>query len=271
MRILRGPGLSLLFLWLTIQPSVAEAQFRPAARGAVGEDYNVEGTIAWWDPNPDLIINSESLGIPGSDIDLVEDLGIEPKRHVEFRVVLRPARKHKFRFTYLPIKYEAEAIIRRELVFNGQLYRVGLPVSTTATLTTYRFGYEYDFLYRSRGYVGVIVDLKYNDVDVELNSPIGREFTSHVAPIPTFGIGGRGYVAPNVSITGEWTFFKVPDDLSEDYGGRYFDLDIYGTVNFNNYVGAQLGWRTVDVFYEADLDRGDLQFRGWYFGGVVRF
>jgi hypothetical protein len=42
-------------------------------------------------------------------------------------------------------------------------------------------------------------------------------------------------------------------------------------VNFNNYVGAQLGWRTIDVFYEADRDRGDLQFRGWYFGGVVRF
>jgi hypothetical protein len=271
MRNLRGPGLSLLFLWLTIQPSVAEAQFRPATRPAVGEDYNVEGAIAWWDPSPELIINSESLGIPGSDIDLVGDLGIEQKRHVEFRVVLRPARKHKFRFTYLPIKYEAEAIVQREFVFNGQLYRVGLPVSTTATLTTYRFGYEYDFLYRSRGYVGVIVDLKYNDVDVELNSPIGREFTAQVAPIPTFGIAGRGYVAPNASITGEWTFFKVPDDLSEDYGGRYFDLDIYGTVNFNNYVGAQLGWRTIDVFYEADRDRGDLQFRGWYFGGVVRF
>ncbi len=269
--VLRSPVLSLLLLWLGVPPSSADAQFRPAASAAVGEDYHVEGAIAWWDPRPVLVINSESLGIAGTDIDLVEDLGIEQKRHLELRAVLRPATKHKFRFTYLPIKYEADAVVRREFIFNGQRYRIGLPVSTTAQIRMYRFGYEYDFLYRSRGYLGVLIDLKYNDVKVELNSPIGLEFTSQVAPIPTFGIAGRGYVAPNVSITGEWTFFKVPDDLSEDYDGRYFDFDIYGTVNFNNYVGAQLGWRTIDVFYEADNDRGDLRFRGWYFGGVVRF
>ena len=56
-------------------------------------------------------------------------------------------RKHKFRFNYLPIKYEAEAPVTREFVFNGQRYRVGLPVNTTADLTTLRFGYEYDFFY----------------------------------------------------------------------------------------------------------------------------
>jgi hypothetical protein len=269
--VVQGPGLSLFLLWMCVPPAAADAQFRPAAPPAVGEDYHVEGAIAWWDPSPELIINSESIGIPGTDIDLIEDLGIEQKRHIEFRVVLRPARKHKFRFAYLPIKYEAETVIQREFVFNGQRYRVGLPVETAAEFITYRFGYEYDFFYRSRGYIGALVELKYNDVQVELNSPIGLEFTSQVAPIPTFGVAGRGYLSANVSVTGEWTFFKVPDDLSEDYDGQYFDLDIYGTVNFNNYVGAQLGWRTIDIFYEGDEDRGDLQFRGWYFGGVVRF
>ena len=79
-------------------------------------------------PIASLIVSSESLGIPGDDVDLVNDLGIESKRLFELRVVLRPATKHKFRFHYLPITYDAESIVQREFVFNGQRYRVGVPV-----------------------------------------------------------------------------------------------------------------------------------------------
>jgi hypothetical protein len=268
-------GLAVFVVAASASPSAA--QFQPAGglgtQPAVGERYHVEAAASLWGPQPDLIVSSESLGISGDAIDLVNDLGIEQKRLRELRFVLRPATKHKFRISYLPIQYEAEAVVRREFVFNGQRYRVGLPVNTFADLTTWRFGYEYDFLYRDRGYVGVLFDLKYTDVDIELDSPIGREFTAQVAPIPTFGVVGRGYVVPNVSITGELSFFKVPDKLTERFngGGRYLDYDFYGTFNFTNNVGAQLGFKSVDVDYFQDLDGGNLNFTGWYFGAVARF
>lgn len=249
----------------------AAAQFRPAAPPAVGEDYHVEVSYGWWDADPSLIINSESLGIVGTDVDLVDDLAIEKKRLGKLNIVLRPGTKHKFRIEYLPIKYEAETVIRREFVFNGQRYRVGLPVSTNADFKTYRFGYEYDFVYRSRGFAGVLFDVKYTDVKVELLSPIGAEFTTAVAPIPTIGFVGRGYVARNVAIGGEVSFFKIPDNLSEDYEGDYTDFDIYGTVNFTNNVGATVGFRSIDAFYKVDNDTGALKFKGLYFAGVVRF
>lgn len=249
----------------------ADAQFR-VSEPAVGEKYHIEGGVAFWNADPNLVISSEALGIPGDDIDLVNDLGIEQKRLRELRVVLRPAAKHKFRIQYLPIKYEAEATVLREFVFNGQRYRIGLPINTSADLTTYRFGYEYDFIYRDRGYVGVLLDLKYTNVDVRLDSPIGAEFTTAVAPIPTIGLVGRGYVAKNVSITGEVTFFKIPENLGgEDFGGRYLDYDFYGTFNFTEHAGAQFGLRSVDVEYFRDLDTGNLNFKGWYFGGVLRY
>lgn len=273
MRVKRPTAAQCLFCVasLLLSASPALAQFR-VGNTTAGEDYNVEVAYSLWRPDPDLVISSESLGILGSDIDLVDDLGIEQKRLNDLRVVLRPATKHKLRFAYLPIKYQTDNVpIEREVVFNGQRYRVGLPVSTLAEITTYRFGYEYDFLYFSRGYLGAVVELKYNDVRVELNSPIGAEFTSQTAPIPTIGLAGRGYIAPRVSVTGEFAYFNLPDNLSEGDDGRYLDFDLYGTANFTNNVGAQLGYRTIDVFYQADLDRGDLKFKGWYFGGVVRF
>jgi hypothetical protein len=241
--------------------------------GSIGERYNIEGAAAFWDPQPKLLVASESLGIPGTRIDLVTDLGIERKKIPDLRLVLRPALKHKFRFNYLPLKYSAESVVNREFVFNGQRYRIGLPVNTTADLTTFRFGYEYDFFYRSRGYIGVLLDVKYANIDVQLDSPIGSEFTSQVAPIPTVGIVGRGYVLPNLSVTGEVSFFNVPDNIAEqlEADGRYLDYDIYGTFNFNRFVGAQLGVRSIDVSYFNDLDTGILNMTGWYFGGVLRY
>ena len=65
--------------------------------------YNVEAALCFWSAEPTLIVSSESLGIPGDDIDLTSDLGIEKKRLTELRVVLRPAhRSTSFAFTTCP-------------------------------------------------------------------------------------------------------------------------------------------------------------------------
>ena len=52
---------------------------------------------------------------------------------------------------------------------------------------------------------------------------------------------------------------------------KYYDFDLYGTVNFTDHFGAQGGYRSFDVFYNVDEDEGDLKLKGLYFGGVVRF
>ena len=152
--------------------TTAEAQLR-RSDPATGENYNVEVAYGWWRPSPDIEVSSESLGIPGTLIDFVDDFGYEKKRLREFRVVLRPARKHKFRLDYVPIKYEVEgAVLRRPITFNGQTFNVGLPVNTDTTWKTWRFGYEYDFVYRDRGFVGVLLEAKYTKASVDLDSPI---------------------------------------------------------------------------------------------------
>jgi hypothetical protein len=265
-----------LTLGVVAVPSIASAQYRPPASngGAVGENYHIEAAYSWWDAEPSLIVNSEALGIIGTDVDLIGDLGIEKKRLAMFDVVLRPARKHRFRFQRTPIKYEVDAYpVAREFVFNGQRYRIGLPVTTSVDFTTYRFGYEYDFLYFKRGFLGALIDLKYTNVDVSLDSPIGSEFVSATAPIPTIGVVGRGYVLPKLAINGELSFFRTPDSLAEQLEGdaSYTDFDVHGTFNFTNNVGVKMGYRRTTVFYDIELDTGDLKFTGLYFGGVVRY
>ena len=134
-----------------------------------------------------------------------------------------------------------------------------------------RFTYEYDFVYQDRGFFGLVLDLKYTDVEAALtNALIGREFAHAQAPIPAIGGTGRYYVVPNISITGEFSF-KLPSSFDEDYQGSYYDFDLYGTVNFNNHIGVQGGFRRLSVFYQVEEDTGQMKMKGLYFGAGARF
>lgn len=256
----------------------AEAQYgapRNTDR-ATGETYHAEIAASFWFPTPQIVISSESLGIPGDDVDFVNTLGLTKSRFRQLKVVLRPGTKHKFRFEYTPIKYEAQNTILTSFIFNGQRYTVGLPVTSELTWKAYRFGYEWDFVYRDRGFVGLLLETKYTDITASLTANLlgvtQNEFTHARGPIPAIGIIGRGYIVPNISITGEFSGFpEIGTAGSSRYGGKYYDLDIYGTVNFNNYVGAQVGYRSFDVLYKVNQDSGTLKLKGLYFGGVARF
>lgn len=272
MRIRLSAILSCLAAALvTAPPAAAQYGARPFAATAPGEDYHVEVGFAFWNPTPDITISSESLGIPGDDIDFVDNLGIEKSRFTQLRVVLKPGRTHKFRFEFTPIRYNAEATIQQSFVFNGQRFSVNLPVATELDWNAYRFGYEWDFVSRDRGFVGLLLEAKYTDVKATLSNVLITEFAHAKAPIPAIGIIGRGYVARNVAITAEFSGFKLPESIDEDYGAHYYDFDLYGTVNFNQNVGAQLGYRSFNVFYKLDEDHGRLKLKGIYFGGVARF
>jgi hypothetical protein len=267
-RILESAGATaLLFL-----AAPAAAQYTlPLAEPATGEKYHVELAFGLWNPTPEIVFSSEQFGITGSEIDLSNDLDVLQATFRDFRAVLRPARKHKFRIEYIPIKYEVDTILARTIVFNGISYSVGLPVEGEFKWDAWRFGYEYDFIYRDRGFVGVIAEAKYTHVSAELNTPINNEFSEAKAPIPALGLIGRGYLMPNLAVTGEFTAFRLPDSEDRDYGGRYYDFDIYGTLNFTHNFGVTGGYRRLTLGYQVENDFGDFRMNGFYVMGVGRF
>jgi len=272
---MRTPAASVLVFCLALAavpaPAAAQSGAKSGNNRATGENYHVEIGGFLWDPTPDIAITSEALGIIGSKIDFVTDLHIEKTTFREFRLVLRPSTRNKFRFEYTPIKYESQATLTRNLIFNGISYPLSLPVQTELSWKAYRFGYEYDFVYTDRGFVGLLLEAKYTDVETTLRNAIASEFVHARAPIPAIGVIGRAYPAANISITGEFSFFKWPNSIREDYEAKYYDFDLYGTVNFTDLFGAQVGYRSFDVFYHIDKDEGALTLRGLYFGGAARF
>ena len=237
----------------------------------IGEDYTLELTAGLWDPTPAIVASSEQFGIIGSDIDFTQDLGMLRKRHPELRLTFKPGRRHKLRLHWLPIQYSQNAVLQRRLVFQGIAFDAGIPVSSSITWDAWRFGYEFDIVTRDRGYFGLILEAKYTAIEATLDSEVGYEFTRARAPIPAIGAIGRVYVTRFTPITAEFTAFELPSNLVEDYRARYIDFDIFGTVNVSKHVGANLGYRSMDLSYLIDRDSGEMKLDGFYLSGVFRF
>jgi hypothetical protein len=258
-------------LLLAAAPASAQYKPRPLNDPATGERYHVEGAASFWFPGADIFLASESLGIPGNLIDFKQDLGLTDQRFPALELQLRPARSHKFRLEYIPINFTQTTTLRQNIIFNGQLYRVGVPVNSVLDWKAFRFGYEYDFIVKNQGFAGFITELKYTDVSATLATPILNEFDRAQAPIPAIGGIGRYYVVPNISITAEVTGFRLPDKLVKDASGHYVDVDIYGTLNFSDNIGVKAGYRSMDLGYAFKTDSGTFTLKGLYLGVVARY
>ena len=254
-------------------PQIAEAQYsvpRTSAR-AIGETYWVEVMGGMWNPTPQGLIQSEEFGILGSEIDFVDDLEYQKKQFADFRFVLRPGKKHKLRVQYVPVSYSSETVFRRPITFNGLRYDPNLPVATQFDWKVWRFGYEWDFVYREKFFVVVILEAKYTQIQAKLSSPVNPDvFTSAKGPIPALGGIARVYVLPNASVTFELSGIKIPR-IDDKYEAKYIDWDLYGTFNVTNNFGVTAGYRVMDVMFIADRDGGEMKLKGLYFGGMARF
>jgi hypothetical protein len=266
-------------IWLTAVvllsiPGAARAQYGdPELQPSTppGENYHVEVSGTLWNPDLVGVISSEKFGLIGTNIDFIDDLGFTKTRFRDVRIVLRPSRKSRFRIQHTPVSYTAETSLNRDIVFNGQKFPVNLPLQSRFDWNVWRFGYEYDFIYRSRGFVGVLLEGRYTRMNAELASPLVTEFTKVRAPLPAIGLVGRAYVLPEVAVNFEVSMFRVPEGSIPDVEANYYDWDIHGTFNAHRSLGLQVGWRRMTNFLKIESDAGDVKFQGLWFGAALRY
>jgi hypothetical protein len=245
-----------------------------AAGAAVGEKYHIQVSGDLWKPTVHGVIASSQFGLAGTEISFEDDLKFEPVRFKEVAFELRVTKRNKFYAQYTPITYTSapNTTLGRSIVFNGQTYAVNVPIEATYDWKVWRLGYEIDVVSMSRGFVGLMFEAKMTDFGASIISPAVDEpqFTRAKGPLPALGLIARAYPLPNLSLTGQITGIKVPD-ISPDYQGSYADWNVYGTYNINNFIGVQGGWRRLTTNVVIKKDSGNTEFKGIWFGAVVRY
>jgi hypothetical protein len=285
-RIARGAAITLLAAATAVAvpvPARAQGAKDGAAQQPPGERYHAEFATGVWHPTLAGNFSSDALSLVGSQIDFGKDLGFASSTVATMNLVLRPGKKHRFRAEFSPVQYAADTTFSRIITFAGVPFPVSLPIHSTLRWRTWRFGYEYDFIYRKWGFVGALFEARMTRLDASLSSSVLGGVTSGSAILPSIGIVGRAYVVPRVAMNFEFSGFcalhspggefamKCKPDANPDYQATYFDWNIYGTVNLSRYVGAQVGWRRQTTTLDFGTDRGALAFQGFWLGGVVRY
>lgn len=272
----------LLVAALILGSGSAHAQFRPAGPPPVpGEDFHLEIGAVLWTPAPELVLSTDARAAIGSaGVDFVREFGITKTRFTEFRGVLKGG-KHRLRVAKTPIAYASSAILERPIAFAGRLLPAGTNATIDLTWDLWRVGYQYDFVSRPRGSLGLVTEVKYNRIVADLRGTSGTVSASTLTdvkvPLPTLGFVLRVYPVRSVGLTADVTGIKMPgyirnrlpDDLDVD--GRFVDFDISATVSISRFLGIQGGYRSVATNYLVNDDSGDLTLKGGYIGGMVRF
>jgi hypothetical protein len=256
--------------------SRADAQFSADNR-MPAEQYHAELSLRFWTPTPQLRLSTGSLTSLGvGAVDFVQEFGLANDRFTEYEVTSKPGRKHKLHYSSIPIKYEASTTISRTLQFGGVTIPVTAPASATFDWRLKRYGYEYDFVAASHGYVGVLTDIKDNKLNASIAAgPYGSDALDLRVWVPTVGMAGRVYPHRMFSVSGDFnvevTRFKGFDKLKTDWDGKFVDFDVYGTVNFGKNFAVHGGYRSIVVDYTSSDDLANIKLKGMYWGGNVRF
>ncbi len=160
-------------------------------------------------------------------------------------------------------------MLTRDIIFNGIEFPVAIPIESELTWRAYRFSYEYDFIYRDRGFVGLVLETKYTDVEAQPDERPRPGVRPRPGPDPR-----RRPHRTRICRAQHLDHRRVHVLQAAGNPGQQRPLlrhRLYGTVNFTDNVGAQGGYRSFDVIYKVENDNGDLQMKGLYFGGVLRF
>ncbi len=267
-------------LLLGLLASRADAQFR-VANPAPGESFHVELGLMLWKPSPGIIIGSDSLSAvsPGG-VDFVQEFDIADKRFNEFRGVLK-AGKHKLRVSHVNMVYNEAAVLQRTIVIGGRTFNVNANATADLQWEVWKIGYERDFVATDRAVFGIIAEVNFNhvvaDVRASSGATVAASLTDEKVPVPALGVIGRVYPHKNVSITAEFTGFKMPGFLaskfldSDDADANLKDFDIYVTGSITRFFGIQGGYRSLLADYLLEDSSGDLEMKGPYVGALIRF
>ncbi|MBE7415284.1 MAG: hypothetical protein HS130_08660 [Deltaproteobacteria bacterium] len=108
-------------------------------------------------------------GGTGTEIDLVNDLGVGDEDFFDARITLELG-SHRLRYGFMPLKWEGRNTITRNITFGDQTYSASTDVESELRIDYHRLGYQYNIIDTLDNHLGVIFELKYFDTEAQLKA-----------------------------------------------------------------------------------------------------
>jgi len=227
-----------------------------------GEQYRLRLEYLWWSPQPSGQIQKGVSEIEGTLLDVETDLGIEKAEANAVRGSLRLGESWKLRGSWTPLDFGGDVAADQAFAYGTTVVLADQRVVTSLKGNYFTSELAWDFVRRPSGVLGLLIGVKYFDVDVLL---VNADTESRVAeterlPVPVLGLAGRAYLGQRLSVEGEVSGLPAGDR------GHVWEVLLAARVHLSDRLAGTAGWRKLVIEGKDGRDFFSLALGQWTYG-----
>jgi hypothetical protein len=235
---------------------------------ALAQIVELEGR--YWFIDLDASVKTKSDGIPGTNIDLSSDLGLQRGEAPEGRLTFWAGPNSRIRLAYAHLEFEADQTLSRTVTFSGTTFTASSRVTSDVDIHYGRIGWiwqpvaipgllKFGGLLEAKGFV-IDADLRTRGVTPEIkrSAPIALA-------LPTLGMALDVTPLAMLHLFGEVSGLPAGDlghIVDAEVGVRFVPIRFFSLV---------AGYRLFDVRADEGGDSAKLRLNGPFVGASLRF
>jgi hypothetical protein len=225
-----GRSCRVAFSWLALFPLLLTASLLHAADKEDFDTYKLRIDAGWFYSNPSGSLHGTN---DSGSIDLTKDLGFNSYSTFSGKVDWKFTRKNHLYVTIIPLDTSRQTVLSRTFTFQGQTFTAGLTTSSSLDTFAVAPGYQYDFIRRKRGHLGLALQIDLLDTTAKINAAaqITGDGVQHAAVSAS-----RSLLAP-IPVAGPDLRFYLTNSPRLFVQGNVLGMYLFGYGNFVSTVG----------------------------------
>jgi outer membrane protein len=209
------------------------------------------------------IVRDSSAGVPGSEIDLDDLLGISAEETViQLDAIFRIGVFHRLEFGYFEMSRNGVATLPESITVAEETFSAGATVNSSFESEVLRFSYAYSLMNDDQKELGVMAGLHYSRFSVVIEDPDSgqRVASSTSTPLPVIGLHGAVALGQKMILGARIQIFRMDFDQFEG-SLNYATLDLQRHFGENFSVGLGYNYYAFKLDSSEDSSRGTLEVR----------
>ncbi len=204
------------------------------------------------------IVHDSSAGIPGSEINLEDMLGLpDEKTIMQFDAIYRFGDFHRIELGYFDVARSGIATLQDAFTFGDETFVAGTTVNSSAETKILRLAYAFSLINDPQKELGFMAGLHYSTLTTDIFAPATgqREGTDVDVILPVIGAHGSIAIGKEASLGLRLQLFRMDFD-------RYKGVLTYITLDLQRRFGDNFSVGLAYNYYGMNLDSKDDSFTG---------